>query len=150
MRWLTLLFPIFYVVYLIIRDRPRDRAQMKERISNSFVALLRCPQTGQPLVTDWTISVSDDMRQQLYWPLTHDIVHTITTTTEPPQESRFIYRCTECQVGDKVITGTVEVTIDYVNSANGLDLHWHYVPVRLKLEVIGPMKGWRLTEVQHD
>lgn len=149
MHWLIgFLFFFAAGIYLSIRRPVND--QLKRKAGDSLAALLRCPQTGQPLVTDWTISVSDDMRQQLYWPLTHDIVHTITTTTEPPQESRFIYRCTECQVGDKVITGTVDVVIDYVNTANGLDLHWHFVPVRLKLEVIGPMKGWRLTEVQHD
>lgn len=150
MHWLTLLFPIAYTIFLIIRDRPRDKEQMKKRISDSLVALLRCPQTGQPLVTDWTISVSDEMRQQLYWPLTHDIVHTIVTTKEPPQESRFFYRCTDCQIGGKQITGTVDVIIDYVNAANGLDLHYHFVPVHLTLECAGSDKGWTLTEVRHN
>lgn len=149
MHWLTLLFPIGYVVYCIIRDRPREQAQMKKRISDSFVALLRCPQTGQPLVTDWTISVSDEMRQQLYWPLTHDIVHTIVTTKEPPQESRFLYRCVECQIGRKEITGTVEITIDYVNAANGLDLHYHFVPVKLTLGDDGISKTWAVIAVEH-
>lgn len=68
-------------------------------------------------------------------------------TVEPPQESHFIYLCTECQVGDKVITGTVDVVIDYVHPANSLDLHLRFVPVCLKLEVIVPFKGWALTEV---
>lgn len=149
MHWLTLIFPIVFVVYLIIRDRPRDKARMIKRISDSFVALLRCPQTGQPLVTDWPISVSDDMRQKLYWPLNHDIVHTIATTKKPPQKNWFFYRCVDCQTGSKKITGTVDVIIDYVNAANGLDLHYRLVPVHLTIECI-PDKGWVLTEVRHN
>ena len=149
MHWL-IGFLFFFAAGIYLSSRRPVKEQLKRKAGDSLAALLRCTQTGQPLVTDWTISVSDEMRRQLYWPLSHDIVHTIATTAEPPQESRFVYRCTECQVGDKVITGTVDVIIDYVNAANGLDLHWHFVPVRMKLEVIGPMKGWALTEVQHD
>lgn len=150
MHWLTLIFPIAFVVYLALRDRSRDKERMKTRISDSFVALLRCPQTGQPLVMDWSISVSDEMRQQLYWPLTHDIVHTIAITKEPPQESRFFYRCVDCEISSKQITGTVDIIIDYVNTANGLDLHYHFVPVYLTLGCSGSGKGWVLTEVRHN
>lgn len=150
MYWLTSFFPIILAVYFTIRDHSRYKAQREQLISDSFVALLRCPQTGQPLVTDWTISVSDEMRQQLYWPLTHDIVHTMAITKEPSQESRFFYRCVDCQIGSKRITGTVHIIIDYVNAANGLDLHYHFVPVHLTLDHVGSGKGWALTEVRHN
>lgn len=149
MNWLCVVFPLVAVIYFMIRDLPNTRQQIKKRASDSLVALLRCPQTGQPLVTDLNISVSDDMRRQLYWPLTHDIVHTIATTDVPPQESRFLYRCTDCQIGSKVITGTVDIIIDYSNVTNGLDLHYHFVPVKLRLELAGPDKGWTLTDVSH-
>ena len=149
MHWLALLIPIAVYLFIVLRDAPHGQQQMKQKVADSLVALLECPQTGKPLVTDWTISVSDEMRQQLYSPLTHDIVHTITTTKKAPQESRFIYRCVSCHIGSKEIAGTVEITIDYVNKSCNLDLHYHFAPVQLQLTLAGAGKGWELSQVKH-
>ena len=78
----------------------------------------------------------------------HHVIH-CRPTEASPQESRFIYRCVDCQMRRKEITGTVEVTIDYVNAANGLDLHYHFVPVKLTLGDDGAGKAWAVIAVEH-
>lgn len=114
-----------------------------------MVSMVKCTQTGQLMPLDWQVKLPDEMRQRLYYPLTHDIVHTICTTKEKPQVSRFDYHCLSHAEYKNVISGEVTVDIDYVNVANGLDLHHHNVVLHIEWTFENG-RGWYVSAVDKD
>lgn len=142
------IFIIGYTLYLMLRDIPKWRRWHKETIPQQLVALVRQAHSGLPFCTEFNISVSADMRQQLLYPLTQDQVEIIKSTAYPVQEKKFEYTLSSFKSVDDELSGTVLVNIRYRDDSKELDLSFSDVPITLCCTA-KPGDGWKLSAVEH-
>lgn len=138
-----------FVLFTLWRSRNQGKQMIKHSIESTMVSITECIQSGKLIKADWIIHIPDAMRTKLYYPLTHEIVHIICTTKETPQLKQFTYRCLGHEEKGRFISGQVEISIDYVNSAVGLDLHYHNIILTIQWTFENG-KGWYVSSVEHN
>ncbi len=146
-KWLIGSIP--FIVLTLWRANKYEKQMQKHSIESSLVAMVEGTQTGRLIKTDWTVFIPAHMRTMLYYPLTHDLVHTISTTKASPQLKQFTYHCIHYEKYKNTIIGQVKINIDYVNTALNLDLHYHNVVLTIQWTFENG-KGWCVSSVEHN
>lgn len=137
-----------YFILSMLNMNKKQKMKEKHSIESSMVSMTECIHMGKLIVTDWSVYISSEMRAKLYYPLTHDIVHMLSTAQEKAQLQRHSYRCVNVERDDNNITGQVEINIDYVNPALALDLHYHKVVLTICWSYENGT-GWYVSSVEH-
>ena len=109
-----------------------DRYYLDYHFPREIAKLVEQAHRHESFNTEPQFSVSGEMRQKLMYPLTQAQVLTIYNTEHEVEESYFKYELYSHLYHNKAsVSVTVHVTIDYRDTANGLDIHFKRVPVRI-------------------
>ena len=120
-----------------IEYRMNKKALSEEKFERDYhsprrlVTLVEQAHRHESFCVDPPISVSGEMRQKLMYPLTQEQVLTIYNTKHEPEESYFKYELYSHLYYGTSLSVTVRITIDYRDTANGLDIHFKRVPMRI-------------------